>query len=44
MASCAKCGGACQGQMCRACELSEHQEDYFGVPEDNFEDDGESDA
>ncbi|MDS0258540.1 helix-turn-helix domain-containing protein [Haloarcula sp. S1CR25-12] len=39
MASCTKCGAACQGQMCRGCERTEHQEDYYGVPEDNFEDD-----
>jgi len=39
--SCDNCGMAAQGRLCRTCELSEHQEDYYGVPEDHFEDDAD---
>lgn len=35
--SCQKCGMACQGSMCRDCERMEHQEDYYGTTEENFD-------
>ena len=36
--SCDKCGMPCKGRLCKTCELAEHQEEYYGVPSDNFED------
>lgn len=39
--TCSLCGEPCQGSMCRGCERSEHQEDYYGVVDvdDQDEDD-----
>lgn len=38
MSTCTNCGGPCQGQLCRACEVELAAEEHHGVPEDNFED------
>lgn len=42
--TCDKCGMPCQGAMCRECERAEHQEDYYGVPSDNYDDEGDADG
>jgi len=36
--ACSSCGMPCQGGKCRSCDRAEHQEDYYGVPADNFDD------
>lgn len=40
--TCSKCGMPCQGGMCRTCGRAEHQEEYYGVPEDNYDDEDEA--
>jgi len=37
--TCSRCGEACKGRLCRDCERMEHQESYYGVPSDNYDDD-----
>jgi hypothetical protein len=35
--SCDKCGMSCTGRLCRDCERMDHQENYYGTTEDNFD-------
>jgi len=35
--SCQKCGEPCQGKYCTLCADMEHQEAYYGVPSDNYD-------
>jgi predicted RNA-binding Zn-ribbon protein involved in translation (DUF1610 family) len=36
--ACPKCGEARQGRLCRDCERMEHQEAYYGTPDDHVDD------
>jgi len=40
--TCERCGEACNGHLCSICGDMEHQESYYGVPSDNYEDSTES--
>jgi hypothetical protein len=38
MTGCQRCGRRSKGRLCRDCERMEHQEAYYGTPDDHVDD------